>query len=146
MHFLLTPETGYTRFPIGYTNKVGINKTLVKQQHRDGMGSELSIRNLQFAIVVPSNSSCSCILQAAHPQPRIHVPGHSNIIGGILVHAPCPIHLLNWLRAEQRYEVSTEARTRVPICAHFPFASRLLVTLARSASRGPRCASPTIHN
>ena len=40
MHFLLTPETGYTRFSIGYTNKVGINKTLVKQQHRDGMGSE----------------------------------------------------------------------------------------------------------
>jgi len=40
VHFLLTPENGYTRFSIGYTNKVGINKTLVKQQHRDGMGSE----------------------------------------------------------------------------------------------------------
>jgi hypothetical protein len=40
MHFVLTPETGYTRFSIGYTDKVGINKTLVKQQHRDGMGSD----------------------------------------------------------------------------------------------------------
>jgi hypothetical protein len=30
------PETGNTHFFIGYTNKVGINKTLVKQQHRDG--------------------------------------------------------------------------------------------------------------
>jgi hypothetical protein len=40
VHFLLTPETGYTRFSIGYTNKVGINNTLIKQQHRDGMGSD----------------------------------------------------------------------------------------------------------
>ena len=40
MHFLLTRKTVVSRFSIVVADKVGINKTLVKQQHRDGTGSE----------------------------------------------------------------------------------------------------------
>jgi len=42
VHFLLTRKTVVSRFSIVVADKVGINKILVKQQHRDGTGSHKS--------------------------------------------------------------------------------------------------------
>jgi len=66
VHFILTPETGYTHFSIGYTNKVGINKTLVKQQHRDGTGSE-PFRSLKASLAATHGSASKMLPKRTLP-------------------------------------------------------------------------------
>jgi len=87
VHFLLTPETGYTHFSIGYTDKVGINNTLVKQQHRVGMGSE-PFRHLSIS---ERNSMPSLRRRPT----RATKPGATGRRVVIYYHRPCALLLMS---------------------------------------------------
>jgi len=92
-------------------------------------------------VVSHSNSSFSMLVYFASAanthNARSHVPGHSNIIGGI--HAPCQIHLLDWLRAEQRSEALASPFAHMPYMFSANFSSRCLQTLGQLVNLLHQC-------